>query len=161
MDALEILGSLVQSIELSKSERPKQNGQVPRQSHNTGDGQYIVKSGDGGLIMNFGDKTGCAFVDNWNKMLQGNADPVQLKTANYQEQSFQKALESYVELGEDKFTRNLQVQEQVAKEEGHRAYEEIKKSYESKSLVVGGKKITATSETDQAIMDMFENSELE
>jgi len=171
---MDVLADLVKSIEIENEVQKRLRKSAPRRSvrktetpapqrkRNTGDGQYVQKSGAGGIIMQFGSGlTGNRVIDNYNKLLNSNCDATQQSTAEYQQESFNKALGDYVDMGEAEYQKKHQIEEQVQTEKSERAYAEVQQEYKSTAMNVGGEQITAQSETDKAVMEMFQNQELD
>lgn len=158
---MSVLEDLVKSIKKTKSS-PRATRTVarqrPRPQKKT---QYIKKSGSGGIIMDFGgvsDDLHPSFRA-YENLLNRHSDPTQVQTANYQNNAFEKALDSYVELGEDHYDRKVSVEEQesFAKSRENQAKSEFTKT----TARVGRETVTAQSETDAAVLAMFKNNELE
>ena len=157
---LDILGDLVKSLSAPKKATTVRRQPAPKPQPKV---QYVKKSGDGGMIMDFGGNG--QFLDprfkNYENLMNRHGDPTQIGTATYQHTSFEKALDSYVELGEHEFEKKVQADDARVMENAHVNHELVKAKYAHTSTNVGGENITAQSETDAAIMEMFKSGELE
>lgn len=165
-DSLDFLQDLAKSVRENHNtqtqETPQNHEAIGKRAVNKG--RFIAKSGPGGVIMNFGGHSGHSYVDNWNTLLSQNSDLVQEQTANSQNAGFNKALEDFVDQGEVAYTQRQQNPSQNVSSKEMKdkiAYEEAKKSWSQTTAMVGGKKVEATSETDQAILEMFKNEAME
>ena len=153
-----ILGDLIKSIE----QAPEKQAPVRRQKPVQPKVQYIKKSGSGGMIMDFGGNG--QFIDprfkHYEYLMNRHGDPTQIQTANYQTESFNKALDDYVDLGEHEFDQKIQKDEAEGVVKAQQNHELVKAKYKHTETQVGGKTITAQSETDAAIIEMFKSGEL-
>jgi len=157
---LDILGDLVKSLSVKKSSQPVRRQAPKPQAKKI---QYVKKSGDGGLIMDFenANLTLDPRFKMYENLMNRHADPTQMETATYQHTSFEKALDSFVELGEHEYAKKVQNDEAEIMAKARENHEIVKAKYAHTSTRVGGEQITAQSETDAAIMEMFKNGELE
>lgn len=64
---------------------------------------FVKASGPGGVIFDFGNRSGNAFVDNYNRLMNRYADPQQKQIIRDQEVAHQKALSRFVEVGERQY----------------------------------------------------------
>jgi hypothetical protein len=149
---LEDLVKSIQAQPVKKSEPQRRQKPQRRQPER----QHVRKSGDGGIIMDFGGHSNMhpAFKTFENLMNQ-YGDPTQTQVANHQADQFEKALDSYVEMGEHDYAQHVQNEDVRVEEEGKVNYEEAKKSYAHTTTQVGRETVTATSETDAAVIEMF------
>ena len=158
--SLDILGDLVKSLNAEPKRRP---APVRRQKPAQPKIQYVKKSGNGGLIMDFGGNG--QFLDprfkEYENLMNRHGDPTQVGTATYQHESFNKALDDYVELGEHGYDQKMQREDASQIVEAQQNHELVKAKYAHTTTSVGGENITAQSETDAAIMEMFKSGELE
>lgn len=64
-------------------------------------GMKFVKSyGPGGMVMDFGSRTGNPMADNATELLNQHSDPVQASNARYQAKAYSNAVKSYTEKGD-------------------------------------------------------------
>ena len=110
---------------------------------------FIKASGSGGILFDFGNKTGNPIADNATALLQSCSDPVQEQIAQYQADSHAKALKDYVSKGDDKFRQENPTSQETAPI----APPEFKKA----QLAVGGELVEAKSETDAAVIELMKN----
>jgi hypothetical protein len=141
---------------------------------------FIKSQGPGGIVFDFGFKTGNALADHATALLNQNADPVQSANANYTANSYNKALESYVNKGEQAYMQEAtpygNVDEAWSKQLNTPMDVQVKEAFEKGQLVddnsrpavinnfnktemtLGGQIIKATSETDAALIEMMRSS---
>jgi hypothetical protein len=141
---------------------------------------FLKSVGPGGLIFDFGSKTGNPMADNATALLNQNADPVQQANANYNATSYSKALEAYVTKGEQAYMTEAtpygNVDKEWSKQLNTPMDEQVKEAFEkgqfsednSKPAIIndfnktemnlGGQVIKATSETDAALIEMMRGS---
>jgi hypothetical protein len=147
----------------------------------------IVKSGPGGLQFDFGNTTGNPHADRATAMLNHFPDPMQQQIARDQASEINKAFSDYVALGEhaynakigqmDLHQKHAEANKELSKstdqvikemhERGELTCEEqqqspnaslpMSKSYDAE-INVGGELTKATSETDQAVIEMMKSS---
>ena len=110
---------------------------------------FIKASGSGGILFDFGNKTGNPIADNATALLQSCSDPVQEQIAQYQADSYAKSLKDYVSKGDDKFRQENPTSQETAPI----APPEFKKA----QLAVGGELVEAKSETDAAVIELMKN----
>ena len=158
---MSVLEDLVKSIKKTKSS-PRATRTVARQRPRPPQKktQYVRKSGDGGVIMDFGGVSDLhPSFQAYENLLNRHSDPTQVQTANYHKNAFEKALDSYVELGEDDYEREVGIEERKSFEKSR---ENVAKSeFKKTTAKVGRETVTAQSETDAAVLAMFKNNELE
>ncbi len=132
---------------------------------------FVKASGAGGVVMDFGiTRTGNRFVDNANALLDQHGDPQQKNIAEHQSQEYEKALNEFVSVGESTYMAkhngpgegvdldtpmDQQVANEFAKAQEQKA--EAKKSFGDQTINIAGENVTATSETDAALIEMMNN----
>ena len=157
---MSVLEDLVKSIQQPKKEVRRPKRQVRKSVSKKF--KYIKKSGDGGIIMDFGNESSLhPSFKAYENLMNQHVDPTQLNTANYQAESFEKALGDYVEMGEQAYESKVRAEGAKAEVVNNKNFTEAKKSFAGTEANVGGEKVVATSETDAAILEMFKNNELE
>ncbi|NBW98992.1 hypothetical protein EBR03_05420 [bacterium] len=133
--------------------------------------QFVRSMGKGGIVFNFGTKTGNIFADKATELLTQNADPIQQATVQNQDQAYQKALDSYVQTGQATFemqTSNEKTLEKGFDQQVKEAYENgtlyddpskpaVQNEYNKAQLKMNGEVIKATSETDAALIEMMQS----
>jgi len=133
--------------------------------------QFVRSMGKGGIVFNFGTKTGNIFADKATELLTQNADPIQQATVQNQDQAYQKALDSYVQTGQatvEMQTTTGKTLEKGFDEQVKEAYENgtlyddpskpaVKNEYNKSQLKMNGEVIKATSETDAALIEMMQS----
>lgn len=141
---------------------------------------FIKSQGPGGIVFDFGFKTGNALADHATALLNQNADPVQSANANYTANSYNKALESYVTKGEQAYMQTAtpygNVDEAWSKQLNTPMDTQVKEAFEKgqfsddnstpavinqfnkTEMNLGGQVIKATSETDAALIEMMRSS---
>ena len=143
----------------------------------------IRKSGVGGVQFDFGMLTGNPMADRFTLLLQQHGDPQQMQVARDQGEAFDKALNRFIEVGENRYAREANdVGEQWNKQITGSVDETIKKlheegrlvidnptsladpvsgaAYANKSIDVNGERVKAMSETDAAVMEMMKSGQL-
>jgi hypothetical protein len=152
---------------------------VHRNQHHRG---VSVVKGEGGLLFNFGGLTGNPIADNATRMLNLHSDPVQAQIANYQRESFAKALATFVSTGADpvpdapqggvhpewgqQFSKSLDQQVVEGIKSGQIPVESalpgagqqhITGDFNKSRMVVNGEEIVGQSETDAAVIEMMKS----
>jgi hypothetical protein len=140
--------------------------------------QFIKSVGKGGMVFDFGPKTGNPVADHATMMINQHGDPTQMQIAKYQADSYDKAIGEYVNKGEQTYMKqpstfgdvndgwknqlekpmDQQVKEAFAKGELDNADPSapaVKNDYNKTELKLGGQIIKATSETDAALINMM------
>jgi hypothetical protein len=150
------LEDLVKSIQAEKEKPVRKSQPVRRQRPQQPKRKYVKKSGAGGVIMDFGGASNMhpAFKS-FEHLMNRHGDPTQSQTANHQSNQFEKALDNFVDMGEHEYAKHVQHEEIRVQEESRIGYEEAKKSYAHTETKVGRETVTATSETDAAVIEMF------
>lgn len=155
MNTLDILGDIIKSLEKEKEVKKSQPVRQAPQRRQQAQG-FIKKSGAGGIIMDFGRNTSIhKGFQSYEHLLNTMGDPTQVQIANHQNNSFEKALDTFVEMGEDQYRQHYNEEEYRLQEEGKVNYEEAKKSYAHTATRIGNENVVATSETDAAVIEMF------
>jgi hypothetical protein len=134
--------------------------------------KFVKSLGRGGIIFDFGPKTGNPMADAATELLNRNADSFQIAIAKHQNSTYQKALDTFVANGESAFKMADTLQgsvlnkgfDQQVKEafENGTLYEDlsapaIKNEFNKSTLKVAGEEIKATSETDAALIEMMKD----
>ena len=134
---------------------------------------FIKSEGPGGVVFDFGWRTGNAMADNATKLINDNVDVVQLNNAKYQQNTYNAALTSFVKKGEEAFmqhengidftgghllnkTNDQQVKEEF--EKGTYSPEAPKAPitrFSGTQMMLNGELIKACSETDAALIQMM------
>jgi len=144
---------------------------------------FLKSVGPGGMVFDFGSKTGNPLADNATMLLQENSDPVQTANAMYNANSYNRALKDYVEKGETAYMQEatpygnidkdwskqlntpMDVQVKEAFEKGQLVDDNSKpavvNSFNKTEMTLGGQVIKATSETDAALIEMMKGSLVE
>lgn len=140
--------------------------------------QFIKSAGQGGMVFDFGHKTGNPIADHATELLNRHGDPTQMQIAQYQETSYQKAIGEYVNKGEQVYMKqpsvfgnvndewknqlekpmDQQVKEAFQKGELDNADPSapaVKNQFNKTELKLGGQVIKATSETDAFVIEMM------
>ena len=148
-------------IELDKK---KENVLLPLKKANG----FVKAEGPGGVIFDFGSRTGNPLADQANALLSRNSDIVQVQTANYQQQAYRKSLTEFVLNGDQEqaapfspinksWDKQLytSVDEQVNAEESAKALRQDAIDKSETFAMVNGEKVVPTSDTDAAVLEMF------
>jgi hypothetical protein len=127
---------------------------------------FVKAAGKGGVVMEFGNKTGNPHADRFTELLDSHGDNTQKEIAKYQNNQYEKALTSFVTQGEDTYMSkstgkgvdlDTPMDKQVANEfaKGQLDVQEKRMQFSEKSLNVGGESVQAASETDAALIEMM------
>jgi hypothetical protein len=157
MDSLDVLGSLIKSIDEEKKAPIKKS--VRRQAPpRKKEGMHVRKSGAGGVIFDFGqDQNMHPAFRTFETLMNRHTDHTQAQIAQAQRGDFEKALDNFVDMGEYEFDQHNRRQDSEMAVAAQRGMEETKKSYAHTSTKVGNETVVATSETDAAVMEMFKS----
>ena len=135
--------------------------------------------GQGGVVFDFQNTETNPLIKSYNNIMNQNADPQQIENARAQKMQHDKALHEFVAKGEyqfrrdqeqssqgwdDQFSKSLdkQVVDMIEKEGLGMGTDGLPTGEFSKSQIKMGKdNITATSETDAAIIEMMKNGQFE
>jgi hypothetical protein len=140
--------------------------------------KFVKSVGIGGIMFDFGSKTGNPIADNATALLNQFSDPVQNNNAQYQADSYRDALASYCVKGEahtkdatmfgniDKAwneqlgkSTDQQVQEMFDKGQLDASGPAVINDFNKTEIKMGGEVIKATSETDAAVIEMMRQME--
>lgn len=161
------LVDLVKSDNFAKKV-PAQRAPAPARKSMKG---FVKAAGAGGVIMDFGHRTGNPHADRFTALLQQNSDRIQSEIAVDQANSYEKALKEYVTSGDKAYMAkhngpgpgvdlDTPMDKQVANEfaKGQLQVSQARKSFGEQTIAVGGETVQATSETDAALIEMMKNS---
>jgi len=163
MNSKDILEDLIRSIETEKSKPEQRIVKSQPTRRQAPQGKFVSKSGAGGIIFNFGSSTAGLHpaFQTYEKLLNQHSDPTQVQVAQYQQNSFKKALDNYVTMGEHGFANHVRNEEAMTSMKDEEAYSNAKVEFAKSSIKVGREIVEAQSETDAAVLEMFKNGELE
>jgi hypothetical protein len=139
---------------------------------------FIKSQGQGGIIFDFGWRTGNPMADQATELLNRHADSIQINNAKYQQEGHEKALNNFVNKGEKEFMVdhgqpfgefNKESQDMLNKPMDQQVAEAFAKGqldnkvstpavtndHNNVQIGVGGEVIKATSETDAALIEMM------
>jgi hypothetical protein len=149
----------------------------------------LVKAhGPGGVLFDFGKWTGNPMADQTTRLLSQNYDPQQMQIAKSQAVAYDKSIENWVRKGEDRHLHehgetapgsamnpewakqmNTPMDQQVAEAYKSGALDENpnqpvsgqfnKSQFQQTQMQVGNETVKATSETDQALIEMMKSGE--
>lgn len=190
-DAMDVLDSLIKSEKEAPKGVSKKEIAKMKDLHENSEGvvekkkviPFLKSVGPGGMIFDFGTKTGNPLADQATALLQQNADPVQQANAYYNANSYGEALKQYVQKGEQAYMQEAtpygNVDKEWSKQLNTPMDTQVKEAFEKGQLVddnskpavvnsfnktelnLGGQVIKATSETDAALIEMMKNSIVE
>ena len=153
-----------------KNKKPAQKDFKIKQNN-----KFVKSIGQGGIVFDFGHLTGNPIADHATQLLNQFADPVQESNAQYQQQSYQKAISDYAVKGDQSFAQDAspfgnvgqgwgdqlnKPMDQQVKEAFEKGMFDEKQGpnnpkFEKSVTTVGGQKVQAQSETDAAVLEMF------
>lgn len=121
---------------------------------------FVRASGPGGVVFDFGPVTGNPIADHTNALFRTMSDPVQVAQAQANTVAYQKALNSFVQLGEAKYSSMAQEAPAAPQEQKYFEAETSTKTVDSSNfhksqISVGSELVQATSETDAALIEMM------
>lgn len=140
---------------------------------------FVKSAGPGGIVFDFGNMTGNPLADNATALLNANSDHIQAGIAGTQAKQIEKSLEDYVNMGENAFMANVnnggntnsnnlldphgrmnkgmdqQVKEAYERGEFNEGPVKNNTPYSVTKASLGGEVISATSETDAALIEMM------
>lgn len=130
---------------------------------------FVKASGAGGIVMDFGSRTGNPHADQFTALLERHGDVTQKYIAADQAKSYEKALNDYVTQGDSTYMAknngpgvdlDTPMDKQVANEfaKAQTQANHAKKSFGQSTLMVGAENVQATSETDAALIEMMKTS---
>jgi len=186
----DVLQDLADQITKSGSQQPVTQRQQPRPQPQTNLGTFVKAAGPGGVIFDFSQARGNPLADRFAALLNYHSDPQQVQIAKDQHAAYQKALGNFVDLGESRFNQSSGqgsfegVHKAWNQQLSGSTDATIKKLYEEGKLVVddptsiekggagmpqfgdakiniGNETVHATSETDQAVMEMMKGGMLD
>lgn len=177
---LDVLENLVKAIE--KKEEVEQMTKTYKVKERKKTPKCVKAMGPGGIQFDFGNSSGNAMADRITGVMQKNADPIQVQTANQQKLEHQIALGRFISKGEERYDRehgrladnhntdnmNKSTDEIITKlyKEGNLNVEDTGSLEKSRSgmsrhsgtqMQVGNETVKATSETDAALIEMMKS----
>lgn len=169
-------GGLTSAQKKKMEEMKKLDIQTSTPRETTYKSAVIAKSGPGGVIFDFGDKTGNPMADNFSELLNQFSEPAQTAVANFQAKQMSKSLYDYVEMGEHKYTDHVMKKSEPdeyadkstddiikalaekgeldCSEHGSGPGIHVKGDFNKSRMQLNGEEIVAQSETDAAVLDM-------
>jgi len=182
-----ILRDLADSIR--KSGQPSQprtpRRQQTRQTQKPRSNSIVKSQGPGGVVFDFGPSTGNPMADNFTRLLNIHGDRQQMQIAADQRTEFNQALDSYVSKGKDRYESGMigdsadnlwdkqfnkstdETIKQLHKEgrlvvddQGSVETPVNKSQFADKKIQVGDETVSATSETDAALIEMMKSGTL-
>jgi hypothetical protein len=113
-------------------------------------------AGPGGVVFDFGDKTGNPCADNATALLRSCCDRTQQQIAEYQEKEYRKALTECIVKGEDRYAKEHNVHMDAPPAPVQNVPIQ-KPSFMKSEMRVGGSNVQAMSETDAALIEMMKS----
>jgi hypothetical protein len=168
-DKAEELANLHENSEGIIERRVEKSAPMKRSLNNP----FLKAVGPGGMVFDFGYRTGNAIADRASDLLNQHGDPVQSSNANYQRNSYQEAITEYAVKGEQNFEGKMfgNIDKGWDEQLGKSTDQQVKEAYEKglldntgpavinkhneTQIQMGGEVIKATSETDAALIKMM------
>lgn len=146
---------------------------------------FVKAAGPGGVLFDFGSKTGNPMADRATEILAAHTDPIQGETAKSQRVAYENAIKDWVKKGESEFVKaqdgdtsqgvNSKWNDQLNKPMDQQVKEAFQKGqldeitagapapvdrsqFAKSQIRVGNEVVAATSETDAALVDMMNKS---